>query len=119
MGDVKGISQVIVNLSRWGDNVLKEIVNGAEAVQAKVINDAQAIVPVDTGNLQGSIREGGIIIEDDNVRAIVVANAEYASYVEFGTVKMRAQPYMVPSLLGNMDTFRNAMTAALKRAEAK
>jgi len=118
MAEVNGTSQVIRNLSNYARNVTREIVWGCEAVQAKVVEQSQAVVPVVTGKLQGSIKPAGITIQNDNVEAIIAANANYASYVEFGTSRQRAQPYLVPALHQNMPVFRNAMRAAVARARA-
>lgn len=112
------VNQVIKNLSSIQKNIVKEIVYGCEAVQQSVMTNAKFRVPVKTHNLQGSIQPGGIVIRDDNVEATVVANAEYATFVEFGTYKMNARPYLTPALLENMQTFRKAMEAAVKRGTA-
>jgi len=50
--------------------------------------------PVDTGNLRRSITHQ---IEAADLTAEVSANASYAAYLEFGTRKMRAQPYLRPA----------------------
>lgn len=55
--------------------------------------EAKAIVPVDTGMLKGSITTE---LEGAH-KAVVSANTEYAGYVEDGTYKMAAQPYMRPA----------------------
>lgn len=116
------VSQVVKNLSKYQANVIKEVVYGCEAVQQEVINNAKArLYPghgYRYGNLQGSIMPGGIEITDDNVTALIVANAEYASFVEFGTSRMRPIPYLTPALLENIRTFERAMQAAVRRAEA-
>ena len=86
MSDVKGTDQVIRNLSRIEKGIVAEIVYAAQAVQASTINDARVICPTGvTGALSQSIQAGDITVTDDNVVAIVEANAEYASYVEWGT----------------------------------
>ena len=82
----KTVSQVITNLSKIEKKIVQEIVYGAQAVQAKTINDARSYCPTGvTGALGQSIQPGEITITDDNVEAIVEANADYASYIEFGT----------------------------------
>lgn len=82
----KGIEQVVRNLSKIEKNVVQEIVYGAQAVQAKLINEARANCPVGVNSaLQASIQAGAITITDDNVEAIVEANMNYASFIEFGT----------------------------------
>ncbi len=109
--------QVVKNLSKYEASIIREVVDGCEAVQQEVINNAKGRVPVRTGNLQGSILPGGILITDDNVEALIVANAEYASFVEWGTRRMIARPYLTPALLENIRTFQKAMAAAAKRAD--
>lgn len=117
--EIKGVEQVVHNLSNFSKSMIVELTAGCEAVQAKVVNDAIAIAPEDTGNLKRNIQAGDIIIEDDNISAIIEANTEYASYVELGTKLMKAQPYLLPALIGNMRVFERAMAAAAKRARAK
>lgn len=53
--------------------------------------EAKQDCPVDTGNLRGSIHTTKGDLED-----IVGTDVEYAPYVEYGTYKMSAQPYMQP-----------------------
>jgi len=54
---------------------------------------AKDVVPVDTGALKASVRA-----EQESELAWTVAPAtEYAIYVEFGTRRMSAQPYMRPA----------------------
>ena len=65
----------------------------AEAA-AKLARRAKEIVPVKEGILKGSIK-------DEKIRPGVYevsTNEEYAPYIEFGTSKMRAQPYMQPAI---------------------
>ncbi len=121
---IKGVDQTVRNLSAFSKRVIDEIVAGAEAVQQNVITAAKVRVPVVTGNLQGSILPGGIIVTDNNVQAFVGAYAEYASYVEgvpdeLGRLgRGRKTPYLGPSLLENQGVFVKAMEAAIKRAGA-
>lgn len=60
--------------------------------------DAQAIVPVDTGNLKSSI---GVDVAGDGrfgvVEAEIGPTASYGAYVEYGTSRMAPQPYMGPA----------------------
>jgi HK97 gp10 family phage protein len=66
-----------------------------ELAAAAVAERAVELVPVDTGELRGSIshrREGE--------GWAVVASAPHASYVEYGTSKMAAQPYLQPAAQG-------------------
>lgn len=69
-----------------------------EAALAKTAFDtqrtAQTLAPVDTGNLRGSMAAASA----GSLRWRVTAAAEYSLYVELGTRKMAAQPYLVPAL---------------------
>lgn len=71
-----------------------------EKLAREIAADARRFVPIDTGRLRDSIET--TVIGDDTVR--ITASAEnqqgdvYGGYVENGTSKMDAQPYMKPAL---------------------
>lgn len=91
-------------------NRVREVVKGiALAVQ----KDAKERCPVDTGRLRSSIH---VLFRDDEMGAEVGTNVNYAGYVEFGTSRMRARPYMFPAAEEQQDHYTNQMAAALKAA---
>jgi len=61
----------------------------------KVQRSAKDLAPVDTGNLRGSIRTKLFPKEQTG---IVYTVTEYALHQEFGTRRMKAQPFMIPAL---------------------
>lgn len=65
----------------------------AESVLPQISEAAKRIVPVDTGDLQASIHPE---VSDEGM--FVVADSEYASFVEQGTSKSPAQPFLRPAL---------------------
>lgn len=71
--------------------------NALVATGYAVQNAARALCPVDTGRLRSSItmRKGrdstGFYVE-------IGTNVSYAAFVEFGTFKSRAQPFLLPAL---------------------
>jgi HK97 gp10 family phage protein len=65
----------------------------AETVLPQVSDAAKRIVPTDTGDLQRSIHPE---VTSDGM--FVVADEEYAAFVENGTSKMAAQPFLRPAL---------------------
>lgn len=65
----------------------------AELAADTVEHGAKARVPVRTGALRNSITKAG-----HGNTWIVTALMHYAGYVEFGTRKMAAQPYLRPAL---------------------
>jgi HK97 gp10 family phage protein len=68
----------------------REVMRSALKVQA----GAKARCPVDTGRLRGSI---AVEIEEGGLGASVGTNVHYAPFVEFGTSRMRARPYLFPA----------------------
>ena len=55
---------------------------------------AKQFCPVDTGNLRASIST-----KMENNKGIVYTNVDYAPYVEYGTVKQSAQPFMQKAVI--------------------
>lgn len=80
--------------------------NGAE-MQA----GAQQYVTVDTGALKRSIE---LEIMDKGFTAKVKPTMEYAQYVEYGTRKQSAQPYMRPAFHVQKLIFLSDMAKLLK-----
>lgn len=79
--------------------------NGIQLVQG-----AQKRSPVDTGALRRSIR---LNLENGNLKAVVTTNVPYAKFVEYGTIRQKAQPYMRPSLRVQKAKFVNAIRNAI------
>lgn len=52
--------------------------------------------PVDTGRLRNSITHA-IEDGDSGGRAVIGTNVDYAAYVELGTSRQKAQPYLKPA----------------------
>ena len=75
---------------------------GARVVKAHTIRtEARAIVycPVDTGHLRSTIGHSfGGDGRSGEMTGIVTATARYAYWVEFGTSRAGAQPYLGPAL---------------------
>ena len=73
--------------------VAKELTRRAIKVEAA----AKRLCPVDTGRLRSSITWQ---LQQDarGLMAVVGTNVDYAPHVEFGTSRMRAQPFLRPAL---------------------
>lgn len=69
----------------------------------------------DTGRLVGSILTH---YENGGLTGIVSAAAEYASYLEFGTVRMEPRPFMRPALDGAIGDMTDVITEEIRRALA-
>lgn len=89
----------------FDERALDELFNSPEGPVGKdltrravrVETAAKRLAPVDTGRLRSSIsRELGR--DGQGLVAVIGTNVHYAPHVEFGTVRMRAQPYLRPAL---------------------
>jgi HK97 gp10 family phage protein len=72
----------------------RELVHEANLELGQRMGDtAREIVPVETGELQESIE----VERTDEKTVVVSAGTDHAEPVEFGTVHMAAQPFMLPA----------------------
>ncbi|MEV6036031.1 HK97-gp10 family putative phage morphogenesis protein [Nonomuraea sp. NPDC052116] len=67
---------------------------------------AQALVPVDTGNLKNSI---GVDFDSDGYGFEAGATANYGGFIEWGTSKMAPQPYLGPAFERTSEEFVKAI----------
>ena len=70
---------------------------------------AKRLCPVDTGRLRNSITH----TTEENT-AYVGTNVEYAPYVEMGTTRTRAQPFIKPALADNVDVYKEIIERHLR-----
>ena len=98
------------------DNIQQAIKDKDERVERALIQIglmmeryAQSICPVDTGRLRNSITN-----DHDDTSVIVGTNVEYAPYVEYGTSRQRAQPYLKPSVQNHLEEYKSIIENSLK-----
>ena len=73
-----------------------------EAIGKYVVDEAQVRVPFDTRRLMNSIDS---VAEVEQVT--IGTNVEYATYVELGTRRMQAKPYLEPAVKDNWGNIEN------------
>lgn len=66
--------------------------------------------PVDTGNLRGSITHG---VDAGGNAVYIGTNVEYAPYVELGTSRQEAQPFLRPAASEHGEQYRQVLKKAL------
>lgn len=71
-----------------------------DATAGDVQTDAKASCPVRTGRLRNSLA-----IQKSKLRREIVTDVPYALPIEFGTYKMRAQPFLFPASEKNRQGF--------------
>jgi HK97 gp10 family phage protein len=105
--------------------------NALEAVGAFIEKEAERICPKDTYNLSASITYATVDNvsrvrspakqstavskpeDDDAVR--IGTKVKYAPYVEYGTYKMSAQPYLRPAVLDNKKRIKGIFLKMMKK----
>lgn len=76
----------------------------------RIAEKARNYAPVDTGALRGSIEAVSTVAGKE---AEVRVGAEYGRFVEFGTYKMEAQPFLSPAVAEEKEAFFAAVGKGL------
>lgn len=112
--DSSGLLTLSVDLKRASKEMLPLIRVATQKTAQDIKADAQALAPVDTGYLRGSItyetrvRASSIFME-------VGPGAEYGGYVEFGTTRQAPQPYMTPAFERRAPLYEQALDQIMSR----
>jgi HK97 gp10 family phage protein len=83
-------------------NAKKAVKDSAYLMEAQ----AKALAPVKTGYLRENIKTH---IEDGGLYAKVISHSDYSMFVEFGTSKQEAQPFMIPAYFKAKRNFEKLM----------
>ena len=83
-----------------------------EVIGGKAESYAKKACPVDTGRLRNSITHAQM---DENTE-VIGTNVEYAPFVELGTAKMKARPFLRPAAEGHSAEYRNIIESVMKNA---
>lgn len=84
MSNLKGLDELLSNLSGLGGNIESAVEKGLGRGAKKIQANAKLLTPVKTGALRNSIKSQ-VTNKGGTVEAKVYTNSEYAPYVEFGT----------------------------------
>ena len=83
-----------------------------EIIGGKAESYAKRLCPVDTGRLRNSITHQQY---DDNTE-VIGSNVEYAPYVELGTKKQLAKPYLRPAAEGHTAEYKLIIKSVMSNA---
>lgn len=118
--ELTGVDEILNRLQQMGENVgrleNKALKNAAEPV----LEDAKANVPIRTGKLKEGLKIGKIK-NKDGVKYILVGvdrgdNSEifYGKFIEFGTSKRAAHPFLQPAYEKNKNNIKEIIAETLK-----
>ena len=103
---VSHVKEVEAELHHKMPAILEALGIEAEGNAVTEITDMKA---VDTGRLRGSISHA-----HDNDAAYIGTNVEYAPYVEFGTYRMDARPFLRNAVSKYSDDYKAIIKEGLK-----
>lgn len=99
------MSDVNIRITDNSDLVGEEFQQACERALTRIGLQAETYAkrecPVDTGNLRNSITNAV-----DDKSAYVGTNVEYAPYVELGTSRAKAQPFIKPAATEHSDVYK-------------
>lgn len=111
MTEFSGIKQLNVDFDRLSKVAKEKVRVAIQTAGTDVQKDAKAKVPRDTSRLHNSIKN---YAEDGGFTSIIETDVEYGPYVEFGTYKMSAQPFMMPAFEKNTKKLMKELDKMLK-----
>lgn len=71
---------------------------------------AKRLCPVDTGNLRNSITH--VVVPGEST-VYIGTNVYYGPYVEMGTVRTKAQPFIKPAIVDNKNVYETIIFTGL------
>lgn len=101
MPDIK-LEVLVDNTDAVKGGLQSAIARALERIGLQAEGYAKDLCPVYTGNLRNSITH-----TSDGNAAYIGTNVTYGKYVELGTVKMAAQPFLRPAAADHAGTYRN------------
>lgn len=99
------------HLGEFQDALESQIEQALSSIGLTAETYAKAACPVDTGRLRNSIAHE---VETGGKSVVIGTNVEYAAYVELGTSRMGARPYLKPAAENHSGEYRQIVESALK-----
>lgn len=113
MAGLKGFEAWVKYTDKVTRKTRKEIEKEVRKVGEDIVRDAKAVVPVDTGRLKKSINYK---LSPDRLSVKVGTDVYYSMFVEFGTYKMPARPYLTPAIARHAPRLTKGVEDAVKYA---
>lgn len=99
------------HLGEFLDALPEQIEQALIAIGMTAETYAKQECPVDTGRLRNSITHE---VDMSEQAAFIGSNVEYAAYVELGTSRQKAQPYLRPAAENHSFEYKALAQSALK-----
>lgn len=103
---VNGVTVNEDNTEEASQGIVRAIDRALEEIGLAAEGYAKRACPVDTGNLRNSITHA---VESAEDAVYIGTNVEYAPYVEMGTSRAAAQPFLRPAATEHGPTYRSIL----------
>lgn len=117
--NVKGLKELIAVLEKIPNELDKAVESVLEDNAQEIERDAKSFAPLDTGKLRQSIKSTQTKDKEYTIKANSTGNAPYATFVEFGTRFMRAQPFLYPAFFKGRSRFIKDLENLLEKTFKK
>lgn len=112
---IHGLGAAMARLEAIGGAMAPAATQGLQVAAEEVRSAAAQLCPVETGTMRGSI-QARVTGAAGGAQAIISTAAHQAGYVEMGTWKMAAQPFMYPAAKGCQGAVVQAVAEAVRAA---
>jgi len=110
---VTGVKEAEAALEWNADAITEALARVVVEVAEAVKDEARRQVPVDTGKLRDAI---GVQVDGDTAEVFVASDVHYAQFVEFGTSRRHATPFMGPAAEVERGNIEGRVEQAVKDA---
>lgn len=113
--ELTGVDAVIKNFRKFGLEGRKVVSDITQIQALDIERDAKQNAPVDTGKLRQAIKAEKFGFSQWTITAYEI----YSVWVEFGTSKMSAQPFLHPAWKQGIKSYLRDLDTALERLGKK
>lgn len=110
---IEGIKETVAEISLRDRRVREAVKHQVGESALKIQEEAKKRAPVDTGALRNSIT---VDFYEQGLAAQIGPHMPYAPYVEHGTRKMAARPFLSPAFEAERPRFEKGIRKAIKGA---
>jgi len=103
--------EITDNTDKFKDAKNDAVIRALEAIGLQAEGYAKRKCPVDTGNLRNSITHR----QEDEETEVIGTAVEYGKYVEYGTQRMAARPFLKPAALDHAEEYRAIFNDELRK----
>jgi len=110
MAEIKGMKELRVNVGKLTKEIQEVLPTALKAGALLIQNDGKKRATFRTGTLRRSIHTEDV----SNTEVRVGTDVEYAPYLEYGTKKMTARPYLRPAMDENREKVIDKVKAVIQ-----